>query len=55
MFYRLVNLFGLLHCSPLGLHAQMHQKQRLKNLVPISRSSFSAEKFSDKFLTLINM
>ena len=29
---RLVNLFGLLCTDPLGLHAQMHQKQRLKNL-----------------------
>ena len=29
---RLVNLFGLLCTEPLGLHAQMHQKQRLKNL-----------------------
>ena len=29
---RLVNLFGLLSTEPLGLHAQMHQKQRLKNL-----------------------
>ena len=29
---RLVNLFGLLNTEPLGLHAQMHQKQRLKNL-----------------------
>lgn len=29
---RLVNLFTILKCSPLGLHAQMHQKQRLKNL-----------------------
>ena len=29
---RLVNLFGYLRCSPLGLHAQMQQRQRLKNL-----------------------
>ncbi|TRY76400.1 hypothetical protein TCAL_11782 [Tigriopus californicus] len=29
---RLVNLFTLLGVEPLGLHAQMHQKQRLKNL-----------------------
>ncbi len=29
---RLVNLFKLLWCEPLGLHAQMQQKQRLKNL-----------------------
>ena len=29
---RLVNLFALLKTTPLGLHAQMHQKQRLKNL-----------------------
>ncbi len=29
---RLVNLFSLLSVSPLGLHAQMRQKQRLKNL-----------------------
>lgn len=29
---RLVNLFSLLWTEPLGLHAQMHQKQRLKNL-----------------------
>jgi superfamily II DNA/RNA helicase len=32
LFFRLVNLFGLLKCAPLGLHAQMHQKARLKNL-----------------------
>ena len=31
-FFRLVNLFGYLKCEVLGLHAQMHQKQRLKNL-----------------------
>ena len=29
---RLVNLFQLLECEPLGLHAQMQQRQRLKNL-----------------------
>ena len=29
---RLVNLFGYLKCCPLGLHAQMQQRQRLKNL-----------------------
>jgi len=29
---RLVNLFGYLKCGPLGLHAQMQQRQRLKNL-----------------------
>lgn len=29
---RLVNLFELLWTEPLGLHAQMHQRQRLKNL-----------------------
>ncbi|XP_040572859.1 ATP-dependent RNA helicase DDX24 [Lepeophtheirus salmonis] len=29
---RLVNLFQYLLVEPLGLHAQMHQKQRLKNL-----------------------
>jgi ATP-dependent RNA helicase DDX24/MAK5 len=29
---RLVNLFQLLDCEPLGLHAQMQQRQRLKNL-----------------------
>lgn len=29
---RLANLFGLLQCEPLPLHASMIQKQRLKNL-----------------------
>ena len=29
---RLVNLFELMWTEPLGLHAQMHQRQRLKNL-----------------------
>ena len=29
---RLVNLFQFLECEPLGLHAQMQQRQRLKNL-----------------------
>ena len=29
---RLINLFQLLECEPLGLHAQMQQRQRLKNL-----------------------
>ena len=29
---RLVNIFQLLECEPLGLHAQMQQRQRLKNL-----------------------
>ena len=29
---RLVNLFQILQCEPLGLHAQMQQRQRLKNL-----------------------
>jgi ATP-dependent RNA helicase DDX24/MAK5 len=29
---RLVNLFTYLCTEPLGLHAQMHQRQRLKNL-----------------------
>lgn len=29
---RLVNLFQILDCEPLGLHAQMQQRQRLKNL-----------------------
>jgi len=29
---RLVNLFGYLKVAPLGLHAQMQQRQRLKNL-----------------------
>ena len=29
---RLTNLFSLLDCIPLPLHAQLHQKQRLKNL-----------------------
>ncbi|XP_052257980.1 ATP-dependent RNA helicase DDX24-like [Dreissena polymorpha] len=29
---RLVSLFGLLQCQPLPLHADMHQRQRLKNL-----------------------
>lgn len=35
---RLVNLFGLLATEPLGLHAQMHQKQRLKNLERFSEN-----------------
>ena len=29
---RLVAVFTLLRCSPLPLHADMHQRQRLKNL-----------------------
>ena len=29
---RLVNLFSLVGVKPLPLHAQLHQKQRLKNL-----------------------
>jgi len=29
---RLSSVFGLLHCCPLVLHADMHQRQRLKNL-----------------------
>ncbi|KAL8573978.1 hypothetical protein ACOMHN_029425 [Nucella lapillus] len=29
---RLVSVFSLLHCSPLPLHSDMHQRQRLKNL-----------------------
>ena len=29
---RLVAVFTLLQCSPLPLHADMHQRQRLKNL-----------------------
>ena len=36
---RLVNLFGLLFTEPLGLHAQMHQKQRLKNLERFTNQS----------------
>ena len=36
---RLVNLFGLMLVEPLGLHAQMHQKQRLKNLERFSADS----------------
>ena len=35
---RLTSIFTLLKCKPLPLHADMHQKQRLKNL----------EKFSSK-------
>jgi len=29
---RLNSVFSLLHCAPLVLHADMHQRQRLKNL-----------------------
>ena len=29
---RLTNLFGLMDVTPLPLHAQLHQRQRLKNL-----------------------
>lgn len=29
---RLVSIFTLLQCEPLPLHADMHQRQRLKNL-----------------------
>lgn len=29
---RLISVFALLKCSPLALHADMHQRQRLKNL-----------------------
>ena len=29
---RLMSVFALLKCSPLALHADMHQRQRLKNL-----------------------
>ncbi|KAK2725301.1 ATP-dependent RNA helicase ddx24-like [Artemia franciscana] len=29
---RLASILDVLHCKPLPLHAQMHQKQRLKNL-----------------------
>ncbi|XP_013075127.2 ATP-dependent RNA helicase DDX24-like isoform X2 [Biomphalaria glabrata] len=36
---RLVALFTLLKCSPLPLHADMHQRQRLKNLDKFSECS----------------
>lgn len=36
---RLQNLFTLLQCHPLSLHASMHQKQRLKSLEKFSSSS----------------
>ncbi|RUS78375.1 hypothetical protein EGW08_013868 [Elysia chlorotica] len=36
---RLVALFTLLQCSPLPLHADMHQRQRLKNLDRFSENS----------------
>jgi len=29
---RLANVFGLLQCTPVALHAQMQQKQRLRSL-----------------------
>eukprot|EP00096_Caligus_rogercresseyi_P015054 TRINITY_DN7508_c0_g1_i1.p1 TRINITY_DN7508_c0_g1~~TRINITY_DN7508_c0_g1_i1.p1 ORF type:complete len:822 (+),score=214.37 TRINITY_DN7508_c0_g1_i1:25-2466(+) len=35
---RLVNLFQYLLVEPMGLHAQMHQKQRLKNLERFSQN-----------------
>ena len=41
---RLVSVFTLLQCNPLPLHADMHQRQRLKNLEKFSgiSSSFSS-------------
>ena len=33
---RLVSVFTLLQCNPLPLHADMHQRQRLKNLEKFS-------------------
>ncbi|KAH9523628.1 ATP-dependent RNA helicase ddx24 [Bulinus truncatus] len=36
---RLASLFGLLKCSPLPLHADMQQRQRLKNLDKFAGSS----------------
>ena len=36
---RLANLFSLLDVTPLPLHAQLHQKQRLKNLDRFSESN----------------
>ena len=36
---RLTNLLGLLSVTPLPLHAQLHQKQRLKNLDRFTASS----------------
>merc|ERR1719430_2046443 len=36
---RLTNLLGLMDVTPLPLHAQLHQKQRLKNLDRFTSSS----------------
>lgn len=36
---RLATLFGILNCNPLPLHANMIQKQRLKNLERFQKNS----------------
>lgn len=32
LYFRLAQLFGILNCKPLPIHASMQQRQRLKNL-----------------------
>jgi len=38
---RLGSVFSLLHCSPLVLHADMQQRQRLKNLDRFKSTTYS--------------
>ncbi|KAK7100947.1 ATP-dependent RNA helicase DDX24-like [Littorina saxatilis] len=44
---RLVSVFSLLGCSPLPLHSDMHQRQRLKNLDKFAEKSTSLLLASD--------
>jgi len=47
---RLVSILSLLQCRPLPLHADMHQRQRLKNLDKFTGNMNDVVKYSCAFL-----
>ena len=51
---RLVSIFTLLHCSPLPLHADMHQKQRLRNLDKFKGKNYSVPTLSSGVLLIMD-